>query len=503
MSTLQLIFGLIPGAAALAMLFLASSAFSGQRLAGRREFGWLAVTAGLWCLFASLEYLSNNPIVRIWFAKSIYLGATTVPVAWVVFAANYVRWGAWLKPSVIAAMLVVPVITLILAFTNEWHGLMWQRVTFVSEPIPDFQIEHGWWFRYGHMPYSYALILFGLSILVARFFSDFAAYRRQIIGLVFSSASILLVNVFYTLANVSLYGLDPTPIIASLMLLGLAWSLFTDLLKVPPLSYRAVFMNTGDAVVLLGPDGRVIECNPTAQRIVGGSVTVGQPVSKVLPWLKLPVEQAGTIPIEGVTLLRNGDVDGANLVFEVMYCPVRDKGTAVHGAAVLLRDVTVRERERELLEQFARQDGLTQALNHRAFIDTVEQRLASRPRSRPLALLFVDLNRFKQINDQFGHAAGDEVLRETTRRISNALRPGDVMGRLGGDEFAVLIDRAEQIEPSRLIKRLLATFETPLVIAGNQLRISASMGFAQWPDDGDTVRDMLAAADQRMYAQKG
>ncbi len=497
MQFVQFLLAVVPGVAALAMLFLAVSAWNGRALPGRRAFGALAAAAGIWCFAAALEYLSSSMAPRVLFAKFVYLGAATVPVAWFVFAMQYVGRDRWLNRRVIELLLAVPVATILLALTNEWHGLIWQEVAFVTDPIPDLAIEHGAWFTTVHQPYSYGLFLLGFVALSANFFSDLALYRRQITGLLASATLIFMVNIAYTVADVSIYGVDPTPVLASVFLLAIARSLFADLLKMSPISYREVFLNTDDAVLLVSADGLIVETNPAADRLDWLRTGEQRTIFEALPWL-----EGDALPDRESTALQDVSADNGQRVVEAKYCPLRDQDGVLQGGAFLLRDVTGREREREMLAQLARQDSLTAALNRRAFVAEVEARLQQRPPERPLALLFVDLNRFKAVNDEHGHAAGDDVLKETVARIQAALRPGDLVGRLGGDEFAVLVDRAEHIEANRMGRRVRESFASPFVHDGREFTVSASVGHATWPEDGLTADELLACADRKMYQHK-
>ena len=120
-----------------------------------------------------------------------------------------------------------------------------------------------------------------------------------------------------------------------------------------------------------------------------------------------------------------------------------------------------------------------------------------------LACLFIDLDRFKWINDNFGHAAGDEVLRQVVARIRTTLRPGDTMSRLGGDEFAILVS-AEDVEAlaSEIGDRICASLRQPILVEGAELSVSASVGIALYPDHAANAAELLLKSDMAMYARK-
>jgi diguanylate cyclase (GGDEF)-like protein len=122
--------------------------------------------------------------------------------------------------------------------------------------------------------------------------------------------------------------------------------------------------------------------------------------------------------------------------------------------------------------------------------------------SKTCLLLFVDLDRFKQINDQFGHRAGDYVLQSTAQRISETVREIDTVGRWGGDEFVVFMENVERSKIPELCEKIRQAVEQPTPYANQQLTVGASIGYALAPDDGNSLDDLLRVADQRMYANK-
>jgi diguanylate cyclase (GGDEF)-like protein len=160
-------------------------------------------------------------------------------------------------------------------------------------------------------------------------------------------------------------------------------------------------------------------------------------------------------------------------------------------------------REREIL-RLAYEDGLTALPNRAMFQEQLEQavRMARRA-GQSISVLLLDMDRFKAINDTLGHPVGDQALREVGRRVRNALRDSDVVARLGGDEFAILLatggmDRA----PAVVAQKVLKTLEDPLVIEGQSMDVSASIGIAKYPEHGEDANALMRAADVAMYNAK-
>ncbi len=154
------------------------------------------------------------------------------------------------------------------------------------------------------------------------------------------------------------------------------------------------------------------------------------------------------------------------------------------------------------LKRLTLRDSLTGALNRRAFLSFAEQAIARAERSDGrLVLLYCDLDRFKEVNDAFGHSAGDEYLRAFCRRLSSTLRRSDTIGRLGGDEFVILLEDADWDEALETVQRIRQAASEPLILDDHEVRPSVSIGIASYPSQR-TVKDLIHHADQAMYAAK-
>ncbi len=157
------------------------------------------------------------------------------------------------------------------------------------------------------------------------------------------------------------------------------------------------------------------------------------------------------------------------------------------------------------LYQLAMLDSLTNTLTRRAFYESLEKELSRCKRYHlTCTLLFMDINRFKAINDTFGHDAGDFILKEFSNRISQLIRNVDVIARLGGDEFALLLPEKIDQKSSvvEIVHRIKEKISEPMLYQNNQLVVLVSIGTATYPDDGETVDDLLKVSDQRMYEDK-
>ena len=197
--------------------------------------------------------------------------------------------------------------------------------------------------------------------------------------------------------------------------------------------------------------------------------------------------------------------DGSLVWFETTSRSVRDALTGkIREIVGVSRDVTERKRVEEQIEYQAYHDALTGLPNRRLFRDRLTVALAhARRMKHPLAVMFLDLDRFKVVNDTLGHSTGDELLKAIAARLQASLREEDSIARMGGDEFTVLLaDLKTPDAAAKIAQKVLDTIALPIQIEGTELFITTSIGIALFPSDGDTAEVLLANADHAMYRAK-
>ena len=190
--------------------------------------------------------------------------------------------------------------------------------------------------------------------------------------------------------------------------------------------------------------------------------------------------------------------------FEYLLAPVLDEHGNTEATICISRDVTERALAEEKIWHHAHHDPLTGLPNRRLFMERLEQEIerANQDR-RPLAVLFMDLDGFKAVNDSLGHEAGDLLLTEAAQRVAECVRTDDTVARLGGDEFAVILTGAEQRAGVELVVRhIIDVLATPFHIAEQLVRVSVSIGITFCPQDASSPVALLGAADQAMYKAK-
>ncbi|MBI1394842.1 MAG: EAL domain-containing protein [Betaproteobacteria bacterium] len=183
---------------------------------------------------------------------------------------------------------------------------------------------------------------------------------------------------------------------------------------------------------------------------------------------------------------------------------IHDDDGAVVGHRGTVRDVTDRKQAEERISQLATRDPLTGLPNRLLLHDRLDQGLLNARRSRQaLALMFLDLDRFKNINDSLGHDVGDLLLKEVASRMQGCLRKGDTLSRLGGDEFVVTVEGLQHAEDAaQVARKILTALARPMEIAGHTLTTSCSIGISIYPSDADDVPTLMKNADTAMYHAK-
>ncbi|HSY04305.1 MAG TPA: EAL domain-containing protein [Steroidobacteraceae bacterium] len=272
----------------------------------------------------------------------------------------------------------------------------------------------------------------------------------------------------------------------------------------------------GDAVVSTDVSGRVTYLNVVAEDLTGWSQheAVGHPLDEVLQlidattrhaaqnstMLAIRDDRALALPPNCVLVRR----DGTEAAIEDSTAPIHDRRGSVTGAVMVFHDVSAARAMTCRMTHLAQHDSLTDLPNRVLLTDRLHAAIIlSRRHRRKLAVLFLDLDRFKHINDSKGHVVGDRLLQSVAQRVSTCVRSSDTVGRLGGDEFVVLLLEVRHAEDAALTAaKILEALRKPHFIEENELHITGSIGIVTYPDDGTDVETLMQKADLAMYHAK-
>lgn len=275
--------------------------------------------------------------------------------------------------------------------------------------------------------------------------------------------------------------------------------------------YQSFFELFPDAIVAIDENGWIVDANPSVQSITGYTIeeTVQSSFYKLwsetdLPLIRKQLDGCNLEVIElECTLIQK---DGGRTLVNLLLLPIHidQRRTGVYGVIRYSNALEMNEAEK-LLHHMAFHDSLTDLPNRQFFKDQLLQALDLSKKTRgSLAILFIDLDRFKLINDSLGHSVGDRVLQEAANRIQNSVRAGDFVARLGGDEFTVLLPVIEEESgAAKVAESILHAFSEPLRIEEERyFYLTPSIGIACYPGDGDTMLALMQNADAAMYAAK-
>ncbi len=272
----------------------------------------------------------------------------------------------------------------------------------------------------------------------------------------------------------------------------------------------------GDAVVCIDVAGRVTYLNAAAEALTGwpSGEAVGRPLSEVVhiidassrvavenPMVRAVLEDRTVGLAPNCVLIGRNGVESA---VEDSASPIRDTGGAIAGAVMVLRDVSATRAHAQRMEHLVQHDSLTEVANRLLLNDRLAQAISlARREQRQVALLFVDIDHFKSINDTLGHDIGDRLLCSVAQRLLKCVRTSDTVSRVGGDEFVILLPEVVQAQDAALTaETILRVFEAPHRIDALDLQVSLSIGIATFPNDGAKADVLVTRADLAMYRAK-
>jgi diguanylate cyclase (GGDEF)-like protein/PAS domain S-box-containing protein len=332
---------------AVAIAYLAWKRRSAQ---GVLPFVLLNLAAAIWCFGGVFETSTLSVSNAVFWSKVQYVGIVSIPPSWLLFCLSYTGQDQWFKRRFLALFWGIPLVALVLAATNEWHGLIWSHV-YLSRigSIPDIIYEHGPFFWIMAI-YSYLLLVVGALVLIGAIIRYPHLYRRQAFSLLAGILIPWIANVFY-LTGVSA-GIDLTPIAIILSCLILTWNIFRyQFLDLAPVARDSLVENMQDGVVVLDAHNRIVDINPAAQKMlgtIGMEPIFGQDIEGIFAkWSRLDDFKWDVLEAKAEIHTQ----DHPNRVIDLNLTSLLDRRKHLTGKLVVLRDITevkrVEQAERE------------------------------------------------------------------------------------------------------------------------------------------------------------
>ena len=305
---------------------------------GARPLVGLLAAVAWWCVAGACDGFVNTAEQKIFWAKLQYLGITSAPPLWLQFAGAYAGVSWFRDRRHLIALWFIPVTTVFVAATNEWHLAMWPTVTIRADGATIY--GHGWWF-WTAISLAYVYVLAGALLVARTLRRSPPPFRAQHHALIAASLLPLLGNAFY-ISGLTAEGFDPTPYAFTLSALLFTWAVYRhNLFDLVPVARDMVVDSLSDAVIVIDPSRRVLDMNAAARALVG----------REGPWLGLTIESLLPFLDQTVLALTHGvestavvDVGGVPTHFEVRLVPVRTEMRADAAWLLLLRDVTAQRR---------------------------------------------------------------------------------------------------------------------------------------------------------------
>ncbi|MBA3531112.1 MAG: diguanylate cyclase [Ardenticatenales bacterium] len=314
---------------------------------GATLFVFFLLSVVLWCVAYALELGLEYVPSKILWAKTKYIGITVLPVVWFAFVLQYIGREQWVNHRRFPLLLVIPMVTLLLAWSNEAHQLIWQGeiTTLQVGTVSMLVMDSGRWF-WVHTAYSYLLLMLGTFLFLGKILRSSRLYRGQVVTLLVGALIPWLFNVAYVFKYTPFGPLDLTPFAFGLSGLALGWSLFYfRLLDIVPVARGALVEKMNEGVLVLDQLGRVVDLNPAALRLLGSQV-IGQTLSEAEPLAVALESGAGEMQRE-VVLERAGE----SLYFDIRVSLLHGRREQLTGRLVLLHDITERKQAEAALAE--------------------------------------------------------------------------------------------------------------------------------------------------------
>lgn len=429
-----------------------------------------------------------------------YIGVVFAPVALFIFSLRITHRSKWLKSPLLALICTVPIVVLIILFTDPQHGLFFagkrmENSAYIQDGGPVF------WFN---VIFSYSLVLLATILLIRTFLRSSGMYRKQI-GMVLLGLMVTWLNsIIFVLGINLLPGADNTPFSFTIAGIAFAYALYRyRLLDIVPVARDVLIEQLSDGVLVLDAQNRLVDINPAAAAMLDvPPEALGEPLDQALSHWKRGERD----------LLMHSNPDAvfempvkANMHVEVRGAPLTDNKGRRIGRLVVLHDISRLKNTQNELKKLATRDWLTRVFNRGHFMELAEREILRAKRyKRKLSLVMMDLDHFKNVNDTYGHQAGDQVLIALAEICRRVTRKMDVFARLGGEEFALLLPEVSQRTAVQTAERLRESFAlTGMEAEGEVFHVTISMGVTEFGrKQTDTLQEMLHRADRALYQAK-
>jgi diguanylate cyclase (GGDEF)-like protein/PAS domain S-box-containing protein len=476
------------------------------QLAARRLLALLMVASSLYAFGSALELAGSSVAWTLATYRIQYLGIAFAPTLLVLIAADVTRLPSLRSRPLAIVLIAMSLVTFAIVATNAWHDLYHVAPRMdTSGPFPVMTFDRGPWYLVFQGFTAVALLTVSVALARTWLDRDAPSIDRSRAATLFLASVVPWLGSLVYLSGILPTALDVAPFtLAATSFIVARGILRHALIDVSPIGRDLVFERMEDPAVVIDRAGHIVDHNAAATDLLAmePSGITGRRLRDVL------ARAATGAPRErsaGHTIVDAEPVELDGRVFETGVAPIHDRRNRTLGRVVMLRDVTSHVRLTSLLTELATIDELTGLVNRRHFFEVAERVVArAHHGGEAVAVMVIDLDLFKTVNDRYGHLVGDALLRATARAVSATLRPDDVAGRYGGEEFAICLPATGTGGALVVAERLRTAIAGARAEAdGAVVQVTASIGVAVSSGASPTsLEALLAQADAAQYASK-
>jgi diguanylate cyclase (GGDEF)-like protein/PAS domain S-box-containing protein len=490
---------------------------------GSAALGSVLLSIFVWSSAYAMSWSLTGLNEKILWLKIMYFGVAAVPGLFLVFALRVTHNDVWLTTRNLLLLSVEPIVIIVLIWF-DLH-LVFDKIELgSSDGAAVLHLERGLGF-WMNLYYSYGIILLTLYILGVSSLRANSFFRRQYLIILIGSVIPLAASLFTQLHFTELDDLDMTPISFAISSIVYIYAIYQhQFMDLFPVSRGHLIENMSDGILVLDVQNRIVDINPAMSSFLEDKPAsfIGKNVSMIFKQWQLDSDQL----LQGMeTRVELKIPKKPSSYLDLRITSLYDDNREVNGRLMVFRDITDRkEVEKDLrramdrlqtqlieigtlqsqLREQAIRDALTNLFNRRYLEETLERELARAAReSYPLCVIMMDLDYFKDINDTYGHEAGDVVLKTLAETVTKQSRHGDFVCRFGGEEFVLVMPNINIEKASERAAALHQSIIGLNIPYGRfNLTTTISIGIACYPEHGTAKEQLLRAADKAMYAAK-
>ncbi|MBI4760900.1 MAG: histidine kinase N-terminal 7TM domain-containing diguanylate cyclase [Chloroflexota bacterium] len=477
----------------------------------------------IWSGAYAMVWLSASLPQKIFWLKVTYFGVVIVPTCFLLFTLFLTRREKWLTFRNLLLLAIEPVLIVLMVWLSP-QALFASIRSFTQDGyvIMNVQRGAGFWFN---LFYSYLLILLGLALLTVSYRQANSFFKRQYRMILLGSVVPFLFSAFTHLRREGSIEPDYTPMMFGITGVVYVYAIFRHkFMDLVPFARSHLIEKMSDGLVVVDVEGRIVDINPAMKNFLDADPVsfLGKNITDILNIWNDRFEHL----MQGQEIRTEMRLPHKpSRYLDLRVTPLYDNDHTLNGRIIVFRDITDRkEVEKDLrhamdrmqtqlieigllqsqLREQAIRDALTNLFNRRYLEETLERELARAAREvYPLCIVMMDIDHFKEVNDTYGHEAGDIVLKTLAETVTSQSRHGDFVCRYGGEEFVLVMPNISLEVAKERVSSLHRSISLLYIPFGRfSLNVTVSMGLSAFPLHGEKKEDLLRAADRALYAAK-